>query len=77
MATVNFSVPEPVKAAFNQTFADENKSALIAQLMEQAVRERRQQARREAAIAQILAFRREQQPVAESRIVEAREMDRP
>lgn len=46
MATVNFSVPEKVKEAFNRTFKDENKNAVLARLMRQAVDERRRQKRR-------------------------------
>lgn len=37
MATVNFSVPEDVKQAFNAAFDGQNKSAVIADLMRQAV----------------------------------------
>ncbi len=37
MATINFSVPEDVKAAFNETFSQQNKSAVIADLMREAV----------------------------------------
>ena len=45
MATVNFSVPDEVKDAFNATFSDVNKSAVIADLMREAVeRARRKQA---------------------------------
>ena len=37
MACVNYSVPEDVKELFNLTFKGRNKSALIAELMLQAV----------------------------------------
>ena len=37
MATVNFSVPDDVKQAFNHTFQHQNKSAVITELMVQAV----------------------------------------
>ncbi len=47
MATVNFSVPDEVKSEFDKTFGDQNKSAIIADLMRQAVRERQLQLRRE------------------------------
>lgn len=39
MATVNFSVPDDVKAAFDRTFKGRNKSAVIAELMRRAVSE--------------------------------------
>ena len=37
MATVNFSVPEDVKQAFNAAFEGQNKSAVLTQLMREAV----------------------------------------
>ena len=37
MATVNFSVPEEVKEAFNSAYQGQNKSAIIADLMREAV----------------------------------------
>ncbi|MEO8316213.1 MAG: hypothetical protein ABI645_15630 [Pseudomonadota bacterium] len=41
MATVNFSVPDDVKAEFDKAFGDQNKSSIIADLMRRAVRERK------------------------------------
>jgi hypothetical protein len=46
MATVNFSVPDDVKADFDKAFGDQNKSAVIAELMRGAVREQQLQKRR-------------------------------
>jgi hypothetical protein len=37
MATVNFSVPDDVKAEFDKTFGGQNKSAVIADLMRKAI----------------------------------------
>jgi len=51
MATVNFSVPDEVKAEFDKAFGDQNKSAIIAELMRRAVRERQLQIRRERLFA--------------------------
>jgi hypothetical protein len=63
MSTVNFSVPETVKQAFNRTFADQNKSAVIARLMEQAIADEQEQAlrqaRREAAFRRLTEGRAE------------------
>ncbi|HEV7515984.1 MAG TPA: hypothetical protein VGR07_06765 [Thermoanaerobaculia bacterium] len=64
ISTVNFSVPEEVKQAFNDTFATENKSAIIARLMQQAVEER--QRRRAAAIDALLEMRRTQRPASDA-----------
>lgn len=64
MATVNFSVPEQVKQEFNQLFATENKSAILTQLMQQAIENRKQQQRRSIAVEKILQLRNTQTPVS-------------
>lgn len=63
MATVNFSVPEEVKEAFNQAFEGQNKSAIIADLMRRAVEDAQRRRSRAAAIAR-LGARREKRPAA-------------
>lgn len=50
MATVNFSVPEKTKRAFDETFKSEKKSAIVTQLMDQAIEERRRAQRHAAAV---------------------------
>ncbi len=77
ISTVNFSVPEEVKQAFNETFAGENKSAIIARLMQQAIDERQRQRRRGAAIDALLDLRRGQRPVSDEEIATARREGRP
>ena len=77
MATVNFSVPEEIKKEFLETFAKENKSAVIARLMQQAVEERRRQQRRAKAIDALLELRRKQPPFSDAEIARARRIDRP
>lgn len=77
MATVNFSVPDDIKEAFNRTFEGENKSALVARLMQQAVEERHRQRRRTVAIDALLEMRREQPPASDRAIAKARRADRP
>ena len=57
MATVNFSVPVEIKNAFNKAFAGENKSAVLAALMRQAVEERKRRKRRALAIEALLRLR--------------------
>lgn len=57
MATVNFSVPEDVKQAFNAAFQGQNKSAVLTQLMREAVARVEEQQRREAAAQRIMARR--------------------
>ncbi|HHM05963.1 MAG TPA: hypothetical protein ENJ19_09525 [Gammaproteobacteria bacterium] len=77
MATVNFSVPDEVKEAFNKAFAGENKSAVLARLMRQAVEERERQRRRQAAVASLLKLRRRARPVSEREVARARRAGRP
>lgn len=77
MATVNFSVPEEVKEAFNRAFAGQNKSAVIADLMRRAVEEAARRQARAEAIAR-LGARREERPAAdENAIRTARSSGRP
>jgi Arc/MetJ family transcription regulator len=57
MATVNFSVPDDVKAAFDKAFGDQNKSSIVAELMRRAVRERQLQIKREKLFRQLGAAR--------------------
>ena len=63
MSTVNFSVPEDVKQAFNEAFQGQNKSAIIADLMREAVERAERKQRRHQAIARI-PERRKNAPIA-------------
>lgn len=77
MSTVNFSVPDDVKEAFNATFAGQNKSAVIADLMREAVQ--RAQARQQhiSAIDRILARRAQAPHITEAQFQAARDEGRP
>jgi len=77
MATVNFSVPEDVKEAFNRTFATQNKSAIIAAWMRKAVEEAQRQKRREEAFRLLTARRGKRPTVTDEEIRAAREEGRP
>jgi len=77
MATVTFSVPEEVKTAFNETFSGENKSALIARWMREAVEKHRRRRRRAAAIEALLEWRQLQPEATDREIAEARRALRP
>lgn len=57
MATINFSIPDEVKQAFNAAFAGQNKSAIVAELMREAVEREARRERSRQAIARILARR--------------------
>lgn len=77
MATVNFSVPDDVKQAFNETFKHQNKSAIIADLMREAIERARQRQRQSEAIDRILERRKHTLPVTEEELRAAREEGRP
>lgn len=77
MATVNFSVPEDVKRAFDETFAGQNKSAILSRLMREAVAEVEEGRRREAAARRILGRRDAAASVPAARLGEARRVGRP
>lgn len=77
MATVNFSVPEEVKREFNEAFSRQNKSAVIAALMQEAVAEKRRQERRSAAIEGLRELRSRVPPMTATEIQELRRSLRP
>lgn len=72
MATVNFSVPEDVKKQFDKVFAGKNKSAVLTQLMQQAIEEQKRIGRRKRAIDQLLALREQAPRVTDKAIRHAR-----
>jgi metal-responsive CopG/Arc/MetJ family transcriptional regulator len=76
MSTVSFSVPEDVKRAFNDTFQGQNKSAIIADLMREAVERAGRKQRHHRAIARILKRRKNAPTVTEADIRAAREEGR-
>jgi citrate lyase gamma subunit len=76
MSTVNFSVPEEVKQAFNETFKGCNKSAIIADMMMEAVERAERRKRSKAALDRIME-RRAHAPTATARqIRDARDAGR-
>jgi hypothetical protein len=77
MATVNFSVPSDVKDAFDKAFRRQNKSAVLTDLMRQAVEERRRRQRRAKVVEQLLALRKRTRRVNDKAIQAARRRGRP
>jgi len=75
--TVNFSVPEDVKNAFNITFEGQNKSAVIANLMREAVEREQRRQRYCSAVDRILARRVNAPRITEAEFIAAREEGRP
>jgi metal-responsive CopG/Arc/MetJ family transcriptional regulator len=76
MATVNFSVPDEIKKRFNEVFASENKSHLIAELMKKAIEEHERKLKRAQAIDALLRLRAKQKPVSDKKIRRIRHQDR-
>ena len=76
MATVNFSVPNEVKDAFNEMFGSKNKSAVISNLMMQAVAEEKTKRKRVQAIDALLALRESIPKATVEEIVMARQEER-
>jgi hypothetical protein len=81
MGTMNFSIPDDVKEAFNEAFEGENKSAIVAGLMRRAVEDRKQRAKQDedldALIAELLRVRAEDPPLSDSEIRRLRIQGRP
>ena len=77
MATVNFSVPDEVKDSFNRTFADQNKSQIIAGLMMRAVEEQALKKRRAQAIDSLLRRRASRPAASSAQVRRARSEGRP
>jgi hypothetical protein len=77
VATVNFSVPDEVKAEFDKTFGDQNKSSIIAELMRRAVRERHLQIRRERLFRQLSSARSRRPSFSSDEVRRARAANRP
>lgn len=77
MATVNFSVPDEVKVAFDKAFSGQNKSAVVAELMRRAVRESVQRARREQLFRQLSSARSRRNAASARRVSAARTAGRP
>ena len=87
MATMNFSIPDDVKEAFNKAFDGQNKSAVVAGLLRKAVEDRRRLAvlpsegerrrRFEAAIERIEAELQSSRSYTDEEISRARKEGRP
>jgi hypothetical protein len=76
MATVNFSVPDDVKADFDKAFGGQNKSSIVADLMRRAVREHQLQIRRSRVFRQLSSGRATRPSFSSEEIRKARAADR-
>jgi metal-responsive CopG/Arc/MetJ family transcriptional regulator len=72
MATMNFSIPDDLKEAFNRVFKGENKSAVVAGLIRKAIEERKRRAKQDkeldALIEELLRIRAEDPPATDEEI---------
>ena len=73
MATMNFSIPDDVKERFNQTFVNSNKSAIVAQLLEEAIERAERKQRSDLAVKRILAIRKTNKPASTRAILRTRD----
>jgi hypothetical protein len=77
MATMNFSIPDDVKEAFNKAFEGENKSALVADLMRKAVEDRARRRRSADFVERLRRIRARSRPVSDEELRRARNEGRP
>jgi hypothetical protein len=79
MATVNFSVPDDIKTRFNKTFRGRNKSAVLSNLMKEAVEQEENRKRRIKAVDELLTLRSgaTARPVTDAAVRKARQRGRP
>lgn len=77
MATVNFSVPDDVKTEFDKFFGDQNKSAVIAELMRGAIAEAKRRKQRESLFLALTQRRPERPSRTDKQIRASRIVGRP
>ena len=73
MATMNFSIPDDVKEAFNKAFDGENKSAIVAGLLRKAVEEKEHKRRSANLVERMRQIRADSNPMTDDEIRRARE----
>jgi hypothetical protein len=73
MATINFSIPDDVKEAFNKAFDGENKSAVVANLLRKAVEEKERKRRSANLVERMRQIRADSNPMTDDEIRRARE----
>ena len=73
MGTMNFSVPDDVKDAFNKAFEGENKSAVITRLMVQAIEDKERARRARGFVERLRAIRERSELVTSEDIARARQ----
>lgn len=77
MATVNYSVPDEVKEAFNIAYQGQNKSAVIADLMREAIERAHRKQRSHEAISRIIERRNHAPVISDNDLNASRQLGRP
>ncbi len=77
MATVNFSVPDDIKAEFDRVFGGQNKSAVIADLMRKAIADTIRRKQREDIFHRLTQRRKQRPSLADKEIRASRTAGRP
>ena len=72
MGTMNFSIPDHVKEAFNKAFEGENKSAIVARLMVRAVEDEERKRRSAGFVERLRQIRARSRPVTTDEVRRAR-----
>ena len=73
MGTMNFSIPDDVKDAFNKAFDGENKSAIVTRLMIRAIEDAERRRKSAGFVERIRLIRAKGRPVTEEEIRRVRE----
>lgn len=73
MSTMNFSVPDRVKEEFNKYYADENKSAVLTKMLEEAIADKKKQEQRAKAMDAILELRESTRYVSTEEILQIKQ----
>ena len=73
MATMNFSIPDDVKERFNLAFVDANKSAIVTQLLEEAIERAEHKRRSDLAVKTILTIRKSNASMSTKKILRTRD----
>ena len=76
MGTMNFSIPDDLKTAFNELFKNENKSAVISNLIRAEVERRRLMGQRHNALESIEARRQAMPGISQEEIRRLRDESR-
>ncbi len=77
MGTMNFSIPDEVKEAFNKAFESENKSAIVADLLRRAIEERQQKKRGAELLEQMRKLHQMGPKFTDAEVRKARHEGRP